>query len=114
MLHFANNTPPQRGGSPLLHPRSLSVLNAYFSAQPTQDLLDYVFSGALGQIAMVSSFGAEAAVLLHLVARVAPTTPVFFLDTELLFAETLAYQSALSDQLGLTNVRILRANTRIA
>ena len=42
-----------------------------------------------GKVALVSSFGAEAAVLLHLVSRVNPSVPVIFLDTQMMFAETL-------------------------
>lgn len=61
-----------------------------------------------GRLAVVSSFGAESAVLLHLAAGIAPTTPVIFLDTAQLFPETLQYQIALSEKLGLTNVRVHR------
>lgn len=63
----------------------------------------------VGKTAVVSSFGAEAAVLLHMVAQVAPHTPVLFLDTQMLFPETLDYQRALADELGLSDVRVLRA-----
>lgn len=57
-----------------------------------------------GEICAVSSFGAESAVILHLVARIAPDTPVLFLDTGQLFDETLAYRDALSARLGLKNI----------
>jgi len=57
------------------------------------------------RIAMVSSFGAESAVLLHLVASVDRDIPVIFLDTLKLFPETLAYRDALTARLGLTEVR---------
>ncbi len=33
------------------------------------------------EICVVSSFGAESAVLLHMVAQIDPTTPVIFLNT---------------------------------
>lgn len=61
----------------------------------------------LGKVALVSSFGAEAVVLLHMVAQIDKSTPVIFLDTEMLFPETLAYQRDVSAQLGLTDVRII-------
>lgn len=61
-----------------------------------------------GRIALVSSFGAESAVLLHMVAQVDPGTPVIFLDTGKLFPETLAYRDALVARLGLTDVRTIR------
>ena len=69
-------------------------------------LVRAVLTSALGdRIALVSSFGAESAVLLDMVASVAPSTPVIFLDTGKLFAETLAYQQELCALLGLTDVR---------
>lgn len=57
------------------------------------------------RIALVSSFGAEAAVLLHLVAQVDRATPVILIDTGKLFPETLAYRAQLAADLGLTDVR---------
>ena len=69
-------------------------------------LVRAVLTSALGdRIALVSSFGAESAVLLDMVASVAPSTPVIFLDTGKLFVETLAYQQELRRLLGLTDVR---------
>jgi phosphoadenosine phosphosulfate reductase len=58
-----------------------------------------------GRIALVSSFGADAAVLLHLVAQVDPATPVLFLETGQHFAVTRAYRQALAEHIGLTDVR---------
>lgn len=58
-----------------------------------------------GRIAVVSSFGAESALLLALVAEIAPATPVLFVDTGQHFAETLAYRDELAGFLGLTDVR---------
>jgi phosphoadenosine phosphosulfate reductase len=57
------------------------------------------------RIALVSSFGAESAVLLHILSEVDRNVPVVFLDTGRLFAETLEYRTALTDRLGLTDVR---------
>ncbi len=58
-----------------------------------------------GRIAVVSSFGADSAVLLALVAQIDPTTPVVFVDTRQHFRETLAYRDTLAGVLGLTDVR---------
>lgn len=63
----------------------------------------------VGQIAMVSSFGAESVVLLHMVAVVNPATPVLFIDTQMLFEETIQYQRDVSERLGLTDLRVIRA-----
>jgi phosphoadenosine phosphosulfate reductase len=57
-----------------------------------------------GRIALVSSFGADSAVLLHMVAEIDKKTPVVFVDTGQLFPETLAYRDELCGRLGLTDV----------
>ncbi len=62
-----------------------------------------------GALALVSSFGAESVVLLHMVSITRRTTPVIFIDTEMLFAETLVYQQELAERLALSDVRIIRA-----
>jgi phosphoadenosine phosphosulfate reductase len=61
-----------------------------------------------GKLALVSSFGAESAVLLHMAAQVDPSIPVLFLDTGMLFGQTLDYRKSLTARLGLTDVRDLR------
>lgn len=66
----------------------------------------------VGQLALVSSFGAESVVLLHLVSVIAPGTPVLFIDTQMLFPETLEYQRELADKLNLTDIRLIRADRR--
>lgn len=60
------------------------------------------------KLALVSSFGAESAVLLHLAAQVDPGIAVLFLDTGMLFGQTLDYRKTLAAKLGLTGVRDLR------
>ena len=61
-----------------------------------------------GRIALVSSFGAESAVLLHMVSQINPATPILLNETGMLFPETLQYQRQLAAELMLTNVRIIR------
>jgi len=73
-----------------------------------RDLLRAMIEEAFpARIAVASSFGIESAVLLKLVADVAPDTPVLFLNTGMLFAQTEQYQRILSTHLGLTNVQII-------
>jgi phosphoadenosine phosphosulfate reductase len=60
------------------------------------------------RLALVSSFGAESAVLLHLASQVSPAIPVLFLDTGMLFGQTLDYRKNVAAQFGLTDVRDLR------
>jgi phosphoadenosine phosphosulfate reductase len=80
-------------------------LNRLFRGTDTSEMLETVLKeGMAGDIAIVSSFGAESAVLLHLVSRVDANVPVLFLDTGKHFPETLAYRDLLVERLGLTNL----------
>lgn len=60
-----------------------------------------------GRIALVTSFGADSAVLLHMTAQIDKATPVLFIDTHVLFEETLAYRERLVAHLGLENVIVI-------
>jgi phosphoadenosine phosphosulfate reductase len=64
-----------------------------------------------GRLAVVSSFGAESAVLLHVVASIDRMVPVIFLETGKLFPETLAYRDRLVSHLELENVRSVLPDT---
>lgn len=83
-------------------------LNNLFRGTETQEMLRTVIrDGLAGEIAVVSSFGAESAVLLHLVASIDPALPVLFLETHKHFAETIAYRDELVTRLGLSNLVIV-------
>lgn len=80
-------------------------------ARPERILEAAIENVAKRKLAIVSSFGIESAVLLHLVATVDRTLPVVFLDTGWHFPETRAYRDALADHLGLHDVRSTRPST---
>lgn len=63
---------------------------------------------SIGPVAMVSSFGADSVVLLHMISQINPATPVLFIDTEMLFDATLTYQREVAEHLGLTDVRVIK------
>ena len=73
----------------------------------TREFLSWVYAPykPFGNVGVVTSFGTESAVLLHLIAEVAPAAPVIFIDTGFHFDETLAYRDELVSHLGLRNVR---------
>jgi phosphoadenosine phosphosulfate reductase len=75
-------------------------------------IADMLANPAYGDISLVSSFGADSAVLLHMVAQTNPHQPVLFIDTGKLFPQTLAYQRDLVAHLGLTNVQTISPDAR--
>ena len=91
----------------------IMALNGMFDEMDGVGVLRQAVTDLLpGDIAIVSSFGADSAVLLHMVAEVDPTLPVLFLETGKHFAETLDYVETLKRQLGLTNVIALRPDAK--
>jgi phosphoadenosine phosphosulfate reductase len=86
----------------------LKVLEDKAKDRDAQGILELALTGDFaGKTAVVSSFGAESAVLLKLVADIDPNTPILFLNTGKLFGETLRYRDRLQDMLGLGDVRSL-------
>ncbi len=73
----------------------------------TQEFLERVLEAYRGRVAVVSSFGAESVVLIHLVAQIDCSVPVLFINTGKLFGETLRYRDRLQMLLGLTDVRTI-------
>ena len=72
-------------------------------------LLEAVLSDDMfGAIAAVSSFGADSALLLAMLAEVGAATPVIFLDTGKHFPATIDYVQSLSQSLGLENIHYRR------
>ncbi|WP_425090561.1 phosphoadenylyl-sulfate reductase [Tropicimonas sp. S265A] len=85
-------------------------LNTRYRHHSATAVIDRALSDpTVGRVALVSSFGAESVVLLHMISVKAPNTPVLFIDTQMLFPETLSYQAEVAAKLGLTNVQIVRA-----
>ena len=83
------------------------ILEAYAGLEG-RDLIRTMARDYKGRIALLSSFGAESSVLLHMISEIDPSLPVIFLDTQKLFPETLAYRDQLIEELGLTDVRIVK------
>jgi phosphoadenosine phosphosulfate reductase len=83
-------------------------LSAELAAAPAEEILAAATSEFGEGLALVSSFGAESAVLLHLAAQVNKDVPVVFLETGKHFAQTLGYRRNLARDLGLTRVEDIR------
>ncbi|MEL6583808.1 MAG: phosphoadenylyl-sulfate reductase [Pseudomonadota bacterium] len=87
-------------------PKRLNALNAFYQQATAPELVAQAVSGLHGgRVALVSSFGAEAVVLLHMVAQADRATPILFADTQMLFAETIQYQQEVAERLGLCDIR---------
>ena len=95
--------------APAFTAEQVAALNARFVGDSAADMLAELLSGDLqGRVAVVSSFGAESAVLLDLVAAVDRSVPLIFINTQKMYGETLAYRDSLAEQLGFTDLRVYR------
>ena len=104
---------PQGRKPDKLRALGIVALNGMFDEMDAVGVLRQAAHDLLpGDLAIVSSFGADSAVLLHLVAQVDPSLPVYFLETGKHFPETLAYVETLKKQLGLMNVTALRPDPK--
>ena len=86
----------------------IDALNNRLRHHGATDVLRAAFE-AVPNLALVSSFGAESVVLLHLASMIKRDVEVVFIDTEMLFPETLIYQQDVAERLRLKNLRIIRA-----
>lgn len=99
---------------PAWGPADIARLSAKYAGRPASAMLGDLLGGELkGRVAVVSSFGAESAVLLDLVAEVDRDVPVIFINTQKIFGETLAYRDELAERLGFTDLRVFRPDPRL-
>lgn len=59
------------------------------------------------RVTLASSFGAEDVALIDMVSKVAPQTPIFYLDTNKHFDETYQTRDRLEERYGLTFIQML-------
>lgn len=81
--------------------------------QPFADRLrDHAEAGRV--VVASSSFQTQSMPLLHLIAELAPATPVHFLDTGFHFPETLEFRDLVTERLGLNTVVLESSIPKIA
>ena len=93
---------PHRGTALVRINRVFDSLSVHQRIEQAQELLP-------GLHVLTSSFGAQAAVMLHLVNEVIPNIPVILLDTGYLFPETYRFIDELTERLKL-NLRVFRSD----
>jgi len=95
-----------------IDPTPAADLSLFTAEDAGVRLLRQALSGEFaGRMAVVSSFGADSAMLLALVAEIDRATPVLFLETGMHFPETLAHRDVLIERLGLSDVRDIRPDS---
>jgi phosphoadenosine phosphosulfate reductase len=90
-------------------PAMLDEANAELERMDAAARVEWALGHLPGEHALSSSFGAQAAVSLHLVTRAAPSIPVILIDTGYLFPETYRFVDELAVRLGL-NLKVYQPN----
>lgn len=86
----------------------LSAVNPCLEKMTAADRIQWALDYLPGNSLLTSSFGAQSAVMLHLMAENAPGVPVVLIDTGYLFPETYRFVDEMKDRLGL-DLKIYRS-----
>ena len=92
---------------------ALELCNRKFAALKADQRIEWALENLPGNHVLTSSFGAQAAVSLHLVTQVSPNIPVVLVDTGYLFAETYRFIDDLTTRMKL-NLKVFRAERSAA
>jgi phosphoadenosine phosphosulfate reductase len=91
-------------------PAELEAVNPSLEREPAEARVAWALARLRPHVVLSSSFGAQAAVLLHMVTRQWPEIPVVLIDTGYLFPETYRFVDDLTARLRL-NIKVYRAET---
>ncbi|MGK3131268.1 phosphoadenylyl-sulfate reductase [Pantoea sp. C8B4] len=89
---------------------ALAESNVQLEKLSAEQRVNWALENMPGAFVLSSSFGIQAAVLLHMVTQQKPDTPVILTDTGYLFPETYRFIDELTEKLNL-NLQIFRAET---
>jgi phosphoadenosine phosphosulfate reductase len=92
---------------------SIKTLSDSFEAKQPWDVLEYALQRYAGRIVLACSFGAEDVVLLDMIHRIDPATPLFYLDTDFLFPETLEVRGRLIARYGLEPNQLIQVKSAL-
>jgi phosphoadenosine phosphosulfate reductase len=88
---------------------ALEHCNRKFAALKADQRIEWALEHLPGNHVLTSSFGAQAAVSLHLATQISPNIPVLLIDTGYLFPETYRFIDELTERLKI-NLQVFRAD----
>ena len=87
-------------------PEALKQVSDSLEGHSPEDILRWGIENFTPDLVQASSFGPEGIVLMHLLSEMKAATPVFYLDTDLLFPETYELRDQLAVRFGKEFVRV--------
>jgi phosphoadenosine phosphosulfate reductase len=91
----------------------LKVWSDSLESQQPQDALAAALQRYAGKIVLACSFGAEDVVLVDMIHRIDPSAPLFYLDTDFLFAETYATRDRVIERYNLKPAQVIQVKSLI-
>src|SRR5471032_394694 len=86
----------------------LAAEDRRLSGATAEERISWALSTYGSSLVLSTSFGAQAAVMLHMASRLAPDIPVVFIDTGYLFPETYQFADTLTKRLNI-NLKVYRS-----
>jgi phosphoadenosine phosphosulfate reductase len=97
------------GGGEPAYEGELQKINEAFESFSAEQRIEHAQELLPGAHVLTSSFGAQGAVMLHVVNQVIPKIPVVLIDTGYLFPETYRFVDDLTEKLDL-NLKVFRSD----
>ncbi|MBD0305428.1 MAG: phosphoadenylyl-sulfate reductase [Nitrospiraceae bacterium] len=92
---------------------ALKALSESFESKQPQDVVAYALERYSPRIVLACSFGAEDVVLVDMIHRIDPRTPLFYLDTDFLFKETHETRDRLIEKYELQPHQVIRVKSQL-
>ncbi len=89
-----------------IDPKELQQISNQFEQRNPQDALRWGIEQFRGGITLACSFGAEDVALVDMIARIDRSVPVFYLDTDYLFPETIEVRDRIAAKYGMSPVAV--------
>lgn len=87
-------------------PGKIRRVGIRFEGQRPQQVLQWGIDQYRDGITLACSFGPEDVVLVDMIARIDPAVPIFYLDTDYLFPETLAVRDRIAERYGVQPIAV--------
>ena len=85
----------------------LKRLSDSFESRQPWEVLEYALKAYAGKITLASSFGAEDVALVDMMYRIDPEAPLFYLNTDFLFPETLEVRDRIVERYRLKPTQVI-------
>jgi phosphoadenosine phosphosulfate reductase len=92
----------------------LKRLSDSFESKQPWDVLEYALRTYAKRIVLACSFGAEDVALVDMVHRIDPETPLFYLDTDFLFPETVDVRNRIVTRYGLKPAQVIEMKSLLS